>query len=83
MDRAAASGGRKVNNAYGGVLVNDLGHVLLRRVANNFGGYVWSWPKGRQDPGESPEATDCARSMRKPATRLKSSASYRVRSSVG
>ena len=46
-----------MNKAYGGVLVNDLGHVLLRRVTNNFGGYVWSWPKGRPDPGESPEAT--------------------------
>lgn len=44
-----------MKQAYGGALVNDQGQVLLRRVANNFGGYVWTWPKGRPDPGESPE----------------------------
>lgn len=44
-----------MKQAFGGVLVNDQGQVLLRRVTNNFGGYVWTWPKGRPDPGESPE----------------------------
>lgn len=43
--------------AYGGVVINDKGQVLLRRVANDFGGYRWSWAKGRPDPGESPEET--------------------------
>lgn len=41
--------------AYGGVLINDQGQILLRRVANDFGGYKWSWAKGRSDPGETPE----------------------------
>ena len=43
--------------AYGGAVVNAQGQVVLRRVANNFGGYVWSWPMGRPDHGESPEKT--------------------------
>ena len=29
-----------MKQAYGGALVNDQDQVLLRRVANNFGGYV-------------------------------------------
>ena len=44
-----------MKQAFGGVLVNDQSQVLLRRVTNGFGGYVWTWPKGRPDPGESPE----------------------------
>lgn len=44
-----------MKQAYGGVLVNDQGQVLLRRVTNNFGGYVWTYPKGRPDAGETPE----------------------------
>lgn len=46
-----------MKKAYGGVLVNDQGQVLLRRVANDFAGYRWSWPKGTPDPSEPPEAT--------------------------
>jgi len=41
--------------AYGGVLVDANGHVLLRRPKGDFHGYVWTFPKGRPDPGESPE----------------------------
>ena len=44
-------------NAYGGVVFNDQGEVLLREPSNHFGGYVWTFPKGRQDKGESPEQT--------------------------
>ena len=46
-----------MKKACGGVLVNDLGQVLLRRVANDFAGYRWSFAKGTPDPGESPEET--------------------------
>ena len=28
--------------------------MLLREVANHFDGYVWSFAKGRPDPGETP-----------------------------
>lgn len=40
--------------AYGGVLVDEHGKVLLREVAGHFGGYVWTFAKGRPDPGEEP-----------------------------
>lgn len=40
--------------AYGGVLVDSDGKVLLREVAGHFGGYVWTFAKGRPDPGEEP-----------------------------
>ena len=46
-----------MNAAFGGGLVNDLGQILLRRVANDFAGYRWSFAKGTPDPGESPEKT--------------------------
>lgn len=42
--------------SYGGVLVSD-GKVLLREVAGHFGGYVWTYAKGRPDIGEEPEQT--------------------------
>lgn len=40
--------------AYGGVVLDDEGRVLLRRVAGNYKGYVWTFPKGRPDEGERP-----------------------------
>jgi len=43
--------------AYGGVLINGDGQVLLRRVANGYDGMVWSFGKGRPEPGESAEET--------------------------
>jgi 8-oxo-dGTP pyrophosphatase MutT (NUDIX family) len=39
----------------GGVLIDDAGRVLLREPTNHFGGYVWTFAKGRVDPGETPE----------------------------
>lgn len=41
--------------AYGGVLVDERGRVLLREPAGHYDGYVWTFPKGRPDPGETPE----------------------------
>lgn len=43
-------------DAYGGVLVDATGKLLLREPANHFGGYVWTFPKGKRDPGETPRA---------------------------
>lgn len=48
----AAEKGRQ---AYGGVVINDEGKVLLREPAGHFDGYVWSFAKGRPNEGESPE----------------------------
>jgi 8-oxo-dGTP pyrophosphatase MutT (NUDIX family) len=47
--------GKKV--AYGGVVVDTNGLVLLREPKNHFDGYVWTFAKGRPDPGETPQAT--------------------------
>jgi 8-oxo-dGTP pyrophosphatase MutT (NUDIX family) len=44
-------------NAYGGVLVSPDRKVLVREPKNHFGGYVWTWPKGTPDKGETPEQT--------------------------
>jgi 8-oxo-dGTP pyrophosphatase MutT (NUDIX family) len=43
--------------SYGGVLLNDQGLVLLRKVTNTFGGAAWTFAKGRPDPTEHPEET--------------------------
>ena len=41
--------------AYGGVVVDADSRVLLRRPKGDYDGYVWTFPKGRPDVGESPE----------------------------
>ena len=43
--------------AFGGVVIGDDGRILLRRVAGNYKGYVWTFPKGRPDEEEPPTAT--------------------------
>lgn len=45
----------KLKAAYGGVVINAAGRVLLREPTNHFGGYAWTFPKGKADPGETPE----------------------------
>jgi diadenosine hexaphosphate hydrolase (ATP-forming) len=42
--------------AYGGVVFNEKGEVLLRETANHWGGDWWTFPKGRPEPDEAPEA---------------------------
>jgi 8-oxo-dGTP diphosphatase len=46
-----------MKKAYGGVIINETGQVLLREPANHYDGYVWTFAKGKADPGESPETT--------------------------
>jgi len=43
--------------SYGGVVINGSGNVLLVERRDHFDGYVWTFPKGRPNEGESPEAT--------------------------
>lgn len=43
--------------AYGGILVDDQQRILLRKPSGGFGGYAWTFPKGRPDPKETPEET--------------------------
>ncbi|MFC7734275.1 NUDIX domain-containing protein [Roseomonas sp. GCM10028921] len=51
-------------DAYGGVLVSRTGKVLLREPSGHFGGYVWTFARGRPRKGESP-ADAALREVRK------------------
>lgn len=42
--------------AWGGVVVDAQGRVLLRRPKGHYDRYVWTFPKGRPDAGETGEA---------------------------
>ena len=42
--------------AAGGVVFDDAGRVLLVEPRGHYSGYVWTFPKGRLDQGESHEA---------------------------
>ena len=44
-------------NAFGGVVIDGDGRMLLRRPRGDYDGYVWTFAKGRQDVGETPEQT--------------------------
>lgn len=39
--------------AYGGILLTRTGQILLREPTNHFDGYVWTFPKGKPDAGET------------------------------
>ena len=41
--------------AYGGVLIDRDGRILLREPTHHYGGYVWTFSKGRPKPGETDE----------------------------
>jgi 8-oxo-dGTP diphosphatase len=43
--------------AFGGVLFDEQRRILLRSPRGDFGGDRWTFPKGRPNPGETPEAT--------------------------
>jgi 8-oxo-dGTP pyrophosphatase MutT (NUDIX family) len=42
--------------AFGGVVIRG-GDVLLRRPTGDYDGYVWTFPKGRPAPSDTPEQT--------------------------
>jgi len=52
-----ASSAKHTRMAYGGVLVNSENQVLLRRPTKDFDGYVWTFPKGKEEAGSTPEET--------------------------
>jgi 8-oxo-dGTP pyrophosphatase MutT (NUDIX family) len=51
----SASSARK--KSFGGVLFDDCDRVLLRRPANDWDGYAWTFAKGRMEKGGTPEGT--------------------------
>jgi 8-oxo-dGTP pyrophosphatase MutT (NUDIX family) len=52
--KTASTSGQKPN-AFGGIILDEKKRVLLRRPRGDFDGYVWTFPKGRPEPGETPE----------------------------
>jgi len=46
-----------VKKAYGGVVIDAAGRVLLREPTDHYKGHVWTFAKGKPEPGESPEQT--------------------------
>ncbi|MCE6967286.1 NUDIX domain-containing protein [Cereibacter sphaeroides] len=44
-------------DTYGGLLISAGKKILLRKPKGNFGGYAWTFAKGRPLPGESAEQT--------------------------
>lgn len=46
-----------MKKAYGGIVIAPSGQVLLREPAGHYKGDVWSFAKGKPEPGESPEQT--------------------------
>jgi len=45
-----------MKKAYGGVVFNNEGEILLREPRNHYGGYVWTFAKGGPQGNETPEA---------------------------
>ena len=43
--------------SYGGVLLDEQGRVLMLEPAGHFGGYAWTYAKGRPELGETPRQT--------------------------
>jgi 8-oxo-dGTP diphosphatase len=46
-----------MKKAYGGVVINAAGEVLLREPADHYHGYAWTFAKGKPLTGESPAET--------------------------
>lgn len=55
IDSAVKKPSKNLQAAYGGILVDDAGRILMREPKGHFDGYVWTFPKGKADPDESPE----------------------------
>ena len=41
--------------SYGGVVFDKQGRILLVAPKGGYGGYAWTYPKGRPNPGETPK----------------------------
>lgn len=57
LDEPALEASTGAYHSAGIVLVDERGYVTIREPANHYGGYVWSYPKGRIDPDETPQQT--------------------------
>ncbi len=64
--RTGAQGMRGTGRAraYGGVVIDDAGRVLLREPHGHYGGYRWTFPKGRPLPTEASPSETARREVR-------------------
>lgn len=46
-----------VRKAYGGIVIDAAGRVLLREPTDHYKGHVWTFAKGKPEPGEAPHET--------------------------
>lgn len=46
-----------VKKAYGGVVIDSTGRVLLREPTDHYKGHIWTFAKGKPEWGESPQRT--------------------------
>jgi len=69
--------------AYGGILLNSGGQVILREPANHYDGYVWTFAKTRPQGDETPEHTARRGVRGEIGTMQKSLACYQVSIRVG
>ena len=46
-----------MKKAYGGVVINAAGQVLLREPTDHYHGYAWTFAKGKPFDGETPTET--------------------------
>lgn len=53
----AGLGAAPADGACGGVVFDDAGRVLMVKPTHAFGGYTWTFPKGRPDAGETERET--------------------------
>lgn len=71
---------KNLEPAYGGVIFDTDGGVLLREPANHKYGNVWTFSKGRPEPGETPDETALRETWRKPECSPRSLIGSRTRS---
>ena len=43
--------------SYGGIIFDEHGRMLLRKPTGAYDGYVWTWPKGKAEYGDTPAET--------------------------
>lgn len=67
-------------SSFGGCVIKN-NKVLLREPSNHYGGYHWTFPKGKIDEGETPE--ECALRETFEETGVKAKISSKINKSFG
>ncbi len=67
---------------FGGVVIQGR-RVLLREPSSHFGGYHWTFPKGRPDPSETPEAAAIRETLEETGYRVRLSPDFQDNPAMG